>query len=65
MKSLRMKGEDSIDDHVAKFKMLVTSSGLGNASAAVTDYYHESLPPGFTETNSLFRETPNETRRLV
>ena len=45
MKSLRMKGEDSIDDHVAKFKMLVTSSGLGNTSAAVTDYYRESLPP--------------------
>ena len=39
MKNLRMKGEDSIDDHVAKFKMLVTSSGVGNASGAVTDYY--------------------------
>ena len=44
MKNLRMKGDDSIDDHIAKFKMLVTSSGLGNTSAAVTDYYHESLP---------------------
>ena len=44
MKNLRMKGEDSIDDHVVKFKMLVTSSGLGNTSAAVIDYYRESLP---------------------
>ena len=51
------KEEDSIDDHVAKFKMLVTSSGLGNASAAVTDYYRESLPPAL-QKRILFLEKP-------
>ena len=39
MKGLRMKGDDLIDDHVTKFKMLVTSSRLGSNSPAVIDLY--------------------------
>src|SRR5271168_2047989 len=37
MKELRMKIGDSIDDHVAKFNMLVSESGLGTTAAAVTN----------------------------
>ena len=44
MKELRIKIEDSIDNHVAKFKMLVSESGLGTTSAAVTDLFCETLP---------------------
>src|SRR5271156_3800755 len=44
MRELRMKIGDSIDDHVAKFKMLVSESGLGTTSAAVTDLFRESIP---------------------
>ena len=39
MKELRMKSGESIDDHIAKFKMLVSESGLGSASAAVIDLF--------------------------
>jgi hypothetical protein len=42
MKALRM-GSNSIEDHNAKFKMLVTKSGLDAKSAAVIDYYRETL----------------------
>ena len=42
MKMLRMK-ESSIEEHNAKFKMLVTKSGLDSKSPAVIDYYRESL----------------------
>ena len=57
MKNLRMKGDYLIDNHVAKFKMLVTSSGLGNTSAAVTYYYRESLPPAL-QKRIVFLEKP-------
>ena len=43
MKELQMKQSDSIDDHVAKFKMLVTNSGLGTTSTAIIDLFRESL----------------------
>jgi Ty3 transposon capsid-like protein/Zinc knuckle len=42
MKTLRM-GNNSIEEHIAKFKMLVTRSGLEATSAAVIDYFRESL----------------------
>jgi Retrotransposon gag protein len=57
MKNLRMKGDDSIDDHVAKFRMLVTSSGLGTTSAAVVDLYRETLPMPL-QKRILFLEKP-------
>jgi len=42
MKTLRV-GNNSIDEHIAKFKMLVTRSGLGTTSPAVIDYFRETL----------------------
>lgn len=42
IKNLRM-GNNSIEDHNAKFRMLVTKSGLDKASPAVVDYYRETL----------------------
>src|SRR5271156_4856910 len=44
MKELRMKIGESVDDHTAKFKMLVSESGLGTESAAVIDLFCETLP---------------------
>ena len=43
IKSLRMKGNNLIDCHIAKFKMLVTGSKLGSNSATIIDLYQESL----------------------
>ena len=42
MKTLQMK-DSSIEEHNAKFKMLVTKSGLSTGSPAVIDYYRETL----------------------
>ena len=42
MKMLRM-GNSSIEEHIAKFKMLVTKSGLSSNSPAVIDYFRETL----------------------
>ena len=38
MKTLRM-GNRSIEEHNARFKMIVTKSGLDKTSPAVIDYY--------------------------
>ena len=43
MKALQMKTFNSIDDHIAKFKMLVTGSKLGTTSPATIDYFRQSL----------------------
>ena len=43
MKTLRMASNGNINEHVAKFRMLVTKSGL-MALAAVMDLYWETLP---------------------
>ena len=43
MKNLQMANNGNIDKHVAKFKMLVTQSGLAT-SAAVMDLFREMLP---------------------
>ena len=45
MKWIRMKQEDSIDDHVATFKTLVNRSKLDATSPVVIDMFRESLPP--------------------
>jgi hypothetical protein len=42
MKTLRM-GNNTIEDHIAKFKMLVTKSELADTSPAVIDYFRETL----------------------
>ena len=43
MKQLQMTNNSNIDKHVAKFKMLVTRSGLSD-SMAVMDFFRETLP---------------------
>ena len=42
IKSIKM-GNNTIEEHIAKFKMLVTTSDLENNSPAVVDYFHDSL----------------------
>ena len=42
MKTLQM-GNNSIEGHIAKFKMLVTRSRLDTTSVAVIDYFRKSL----------------------
>ena len=43
MKCLQMANNSNIDKHVAKFKMLVTQSGLSD-STAIMDFFRETLP---------------------
>ena len=43
MKTLRMASNGNIDKYMAKFRMLVTKSGL-MASAAIIDLFWETLP---------------------
>ena len=42
MKNLRM-GNGTIEEHNARFKMIVTKSKLDATSSAVIDYYRETL----------------------
>jgi hypothetical protein len=42
MKNMRL-GDKSIEEHVSKFKMAVTKSGLDADSSAVVDYFRQSL----------------------
>src|SRR5271155_3315940 len=43
MKLLRMKKDDSIDEHIAKFRMLVSESKLDKSSPAIIDFFRETL----------------------
>ena len=42
MKTIRM-GNNTIEEHITRFKMLVTTSDLDNNSPAVVDYFRDSL----------------------
>ena len=42
IKNLQM-GSNSIEDHNAKFQMLLTKSKLDKTSPAIINYYHETL----------------------
>ena len=42
MKHLQMANNSNIDEHIAKFKMLVTRSGLSDLTA-VMDFFRETL----------------------
>ena len=42
MKAIRM-GNNTIEEHIVKFKMLVMTSDLDNNSPAVVDYFRDSL----------------------
>src|SRR5271154_7057378 len=44
MRRLRMTSDTSMDEHVAKFKILVTRSGL-SGNTAVQDFFRETLFP--------------------
>ena len=43
MKNLRMKKDDSVDDHVAKFKSLVSESRIDENSPVIVDMFRETL----------------------
>src|ERR1700678_4680563 len=43
MKLLRMKKEDSIDEHIAKFRMMVSKSKLDKSCAVIIDLFRETL----------------------
>src|ERR1700678_3238402 len=43
MKTLRMKKDDSIDEHIAKFRMMVSESKLDKSSPVIIDLFCETL----------------------
>src|SRR6202522_2821236 len=43
MKLLRMKKNDSIDEHIAKFRMLVSESKLDKSSPVIIDFLRKTL----------------------
>jgi hypothetical protein len=43
MKLLRMKKDDSIDEHIAKFRMIVSESKLDKSSPVIIDFFRETL----------------------
>src|SRR5277367_1438270 len=43
MKTMRMKNDDSIDEHIAKFKTLLAEARLDEKSAVVIDLFRETL----------------------
>ena len=56
MKRLQM-GEGSFEEHLAKFKLLVSQSGL-DESAAVADLFRETLPLGLQRPILLSEKPP-------
>ena len=56
MKHLR-SGEGSMEEHLAKFKLLVSQSGL-DESAAVADLFRETLPLGLQRPILLSEKAP-------
>ena len=56
MKCLRM-GEGSFEEHLAKFKLLVSQSGL-DESAVVADLFRETLPLGLQRPILLSKKLP-------
>ena len=60
MKALRMKTNDSIDDHFEKFKMLVTALKIGTTSPTIIDLFYESIFVAF-QSRLLTLEKPPTT----
>src|SRR6202046_1048238 len=56
MRNLKMGHDASIDEHVAKFKILVSQTELGD-SAAFADFFRETLPTGL-QRQILTSDTP-------
>ena len=57
MKELKMGNNTSIEEHVSKFKMLVTQSKLAK-NDAVTEYFRESLPIALQKNVMSLAELP-------
>ena len=57
MKELKMGNNTSIEEHVSKFKMLVTQSKL-EKNDAVTEYFRESLPIALQKNVMSLAEPP-------
>ena len=57
MKELKMGNNTSIEEHVSKFKMLVTQSKLAK-NDAVTEYFRESLPIALQKNVMSLAEPP-------
>ena len=60
MKEMRMGGNTSIEEHISKFKMLVTRSKL-EKNDAVIEYFRETLPISL-QRNILTLEMPPSSR---
>ena len=56
MRNLKMGQDASIDEHIAKFKILVSQTGLGD-SAALADFFRETLLTGL-QRQILISDTP-------
>ena len=57
MKELKMGNNTSIEEHVSKFKMLVTQSKLAK-NDAITEYSKNLLPSPFRRTSCLLLNHP-------
>ena len=62
MKELKL-GKTSIEEHVLKFKMLVTKSKLAE-NDAVAEYFRETTN-STSDKNHVSSHSPNDTRRMV
>ena len=60
MKNLRMKQDDSIDDHIAQFKTLVVESKIKEGTLAMIDMFRETLPAAL-QSRILTLEKPPQT----
>jgi Ty3 transposon capsid-like protein len=52
LQSLRKKKNESIDEHIAKFKMLATESKIDMTNSLTIKLFKETLPWGLTVTTS-------------
>jgi hypothetical protein len=48
LRSLRKKEMESIDEHIAKFKMLATKSKIDTTNPLTIELFKETLPWGLT-----------------
>jgi hypothetical protein len=48
LRSLRKKKTESIDEHIAKFKLLVAESKINTTSPLAIELFKETLPWGLT-----------------
>jgi len=63
MKTLRMKGDDSVDDHVAKFKMMVAGSKIEKDSPVLIDLFRETLPIPLQRRILTLEKPPTELEK--